>query len=130
MTNHTAERIERVRPESAVTTSPGSPASTRTRASRARRLAVAWLLALVGGLAALLATPPAAYAQADDQIDSFKIDYQVDESGVLQVEETIVWRFGDDSGRHGIRRELITREPDADNPDKDIVYEISNFRAT
>ena len=36
--------------------------------------------------------------------------------GVLQAKETIVWRFGSDSGRHGIDRYFVTREPYAPPP--------------
>ena len=45
--------------------------------------------------------------------------------GVLRAKETIVYRFGDDSGRHGIERYFITREPY--NETEDQVYEISNI---
>ena len=46
-------------------------------------------------------------------------------SGVLSVTETLVWRFGDDSGRHGIERYFIIREPYDDQ--QDAVYEIDNI---
>src|ERR687891_279169 len=49
------------------------------------------------------ARPTPAYA-ADDLIEKFDIRYVVNPSGVLNVTETIVWRFGDNSGRHGIER--------------------------
>jgi uncharacterized membrane protein YgcG len=83
-------------------------------------------LALVLGAAVLGATP--ALAAAEDQIDSFTIDYQLQPSGVLDVRETIVWRFGDDSGRHGIQRDLVTRERYDET--QDAVYGISDIAVT
>ncbi len=85
-----------------------------------------WLLAGLGGLAG--AVP--AYAAYGDVVDSMKIDYQVSSDGVLQVTETIVYRFGSGSGRHGIFRNLITREPWADDPSKDQRYDISDIEVS
>jgi Predicted membrane protein (DUF2207) N-terminal domain len=65
------------------------------------RAVVAFVLMVLTALAwALLAARPA-YA-ADDQIDSFTINYDMQPTGVLKVKETITWRFGSNSGRHGI----------------------------
>jgi uncharacterized protein (TIGR04222 family) len=50
-------------------------------------------------------------------------------SGILKVKETIVWRFDSNSGRHGMQRDLVTREPDPDS-DQDFVYRISNINVT
>jgi uncharacterized protein (TIGR04222 family) len=79
-------------------------------------------------LAWALLAPTPAYA-ADDQIDSFTINYGMQPSGVLKVKETITWRFGSNSGRHGIQRDLVIREPDPDS-DQDFVYGISNINVT
>jgi uncharacterized protein (TIGR04222 family) len=79
-------------------------------------------------LAWALLGPTPAYA-ADDQIDSFIINYDMQPSGVLKVQETITWRFGSNSGRHGIQRDLVVREPDPDS-DQDFVYGISNIKVT
>src|SRR3954454_690871 len=68
------------------------------------------LAALILALAGLTLTVPAAYAAAEDQIDSLTADYTLQPSGVLTVRETIVWRFGDVSGRHGVQRDLVTLE--------------------
>jgi uncharacterized membrane protein YgcG len=95
---------------------------------RVSRVVVAFFLMMVTALAWFVATPTRAYA-ADDQIDSFVIDYNMQPSGVLKVKETIVWRFGSNSGRHGIQRDLVTREPDP-NSDQDFVYGISNIKVT
>lgn len=89
-----------------------------------RRGLRAALLAVTGLLLALgfsLATSSSAYA-ASDQIDSFKIEYEMGTDGVLHAKETIVWRFGSDSGKHGIDRNFVTREPYDDK--QDAVYTI------
>ena len=90
---------------------------------QASRVLVAFILMLMTALAWAMLTPTRAYA-ADDQIDSFIINYDMQPSGVLKVKETITWRFGSDSGRHGIQRDLVTREPDPDS-DQDFVYGIT-----
>lgn len=85
-------------------------------------------LALALGFAAATALPAHA---ADDQIDSFAIAiaYDMRPSGVLHVRETITWRFGDSSGRRGIQRDLVQREPYGSS-DNDVVYDISNIEVT
>ena len=95
---------------------------------RFTRAVVAFFLMVVTALTWALVTPTQAYA-ADDQIDSFTINYDMQPSGVLKVKETIVWRFGSNSGRHGIQRDLVIREPDPDS-DQDFVYGISNINVT
>jgi Predicted membrane protein (DUF2207) len=92
------------------------------------QVVVAFLLMVVTALAWALVAPTRAYA-ADAQIDSFTINYEMQPSGVLKVRETIVWRFGSNSGRHGMQRHLVTREPDP-NSDQDFVYGISNINIT
>jgi uncharacterized membrane protein YgcG len=95
---------------------------------RLTRAVVAFFLVVVTALGWALLTPTQAYA-ADDQVDSFTINYDMQPSGVLKVKETIVWRFGSNSGRHGIQRDLVIREPDPDS-DQDFVYGISNINVT
>jgi uncharacterized protein (TIGR04222 family) len=95
---------------------------------RFTRAVVAFLLMVLTALAWALLAPTPAYA-ADDQIDSFTINYEMQPSGVLKVKETITWRFGSNSGRHGIQRDLVIREPDPDS-DQDFVYGISNINVT
>jgi uncharacterized membrane protein YgcG len=95
---------------------------------RFTRAVVAFGLMVTAALAWALVAPTRAYA-ADDQIDSFTINYDMQPSGVLKVKETIVWRFGSNSGRHGIQRDLVIREPDP-NSDQDFVYGISNINVT
>ncbi len=95
---------------------------------RLSRALIAFGLMLATALVWFVATPTKAYA-ADDEIDSFAINYDMQPSGVLKVKETIVWRFGSNSGRHGIQRDLVIREPDP-NSDQDFVYGISNIKVT
>ncbi len=92
-----------------------------------RRLAFAVLGALLLGLALMFVRAPLAHA-ADDQIDSFGIVYDVDKSGVTHAQETIVYRFGSGSGRHGIDRYFVTREKYDDT--QDAVYTIDNLTVT
>ncbi|TCC37537.1 DUF2207 domain-containing protein [Kribbella speibonae] len=61
-----------------------------------------------------------------DEIESFTIAYTVSEDGVLHVTETIDYTFAE-SGRHGIYRDLVIREPYADDQSKDQKYEVSNI---
>src|SRR5215207_8140772 len=91
---------------------------------RFARCVVAFLLMSLTALTWALAPPTPAYA-ADDQIDSFTVDYNVQASGVVKVKETITYRFGDNSGRHGIERFLVTREPYDET--QDAVYQITNI---
>jgi uncharacterized membrane protein YgcG len=104
-------------------------AATSTRGSRgssAARGLVQALAAVVLALVGALCLAPPASAATDDQIDSFAIAYDLQPSGVLQVEETIVWRFGSGSGRHGIQRDLVVRERYDDT--SDAVYDVTNIR--
>jgi len=105
--------------------------SSRARAAhrpaplgRAGRLLVALLLAWGVVLTTLALGARPAYAATSDQIDDFEITYDVRPSGVVRVVETITYRFGTDSGRHGIERQLVTREPYDD--EQDAVYTIDN----
>ena len=102
----------------------GRPWQVRGRFARG---VVAFLLMSLTALAWALVAPTPAYA-ADDQIDSFDVDYNVQPSGVVKVKETITYRFGDNSGRHGIERFLVTREPYDET--QDAVYQITNISVT
>ena len=103
----------------------GPPPSTRPRNTH-RRTLVAALLGL-GAALGLLAVAPPAHA-AGDEVDSFTIRYDVQPNGVVKVSETIVYRFGDSSGRHGIERFFVTREPY--DEDEDAVYTITNIKVS
>jgi uncharacterized protein (TIGR04222 family) len=108
---------------------PASAAERLRQApGRLLQIVVAFLLMVVAALAWIVVAPTRAYA-ADAQIDSFTINYEMQPSGVLKVTETIVWRFGSNSGRHGMQRDLVIREPDP-HSDQDFVYGISNINIT
>lgn len=91
------------------------------------KLGLALVVTAVLALGFAAAAPTRAFA-AGDQIDSFAIRYSLKTNGVLSVEETITYRFGDSSGRHGIERYLVTREPY--DQTQDAVYDISNLQVT
>ncbi len=57
----------------------------------------------------------------DDTVESMKIDYRITTDGIVHVRETIVYRFGSRSGRHGIYRNLIVRKHSG-HPGKDVQY--------
>ena len=99
----------------------------RQAPGRLLQVVVAFLLMVLTALAWAFVAPTRAYA-ADAQIDSFTINYEMQPSGVLKVTETIVWRFSN-SGRHGMQRDLVIREPDP-NSDQDYVYGIRNIKIT
>ena len=104
------------------------PASTLQRPApltRAARLLLALFLACGVVLTSALIGVRPAYAAAADQIDDYEISYDVRATGVVRVVETITYRFGDSSGRHGIDRLLVTREKYDDQ--QDAVYTIDNI---
>ena len=96
-----------------------------------RRGPARWLLALAvlfltGWIS--VGSAPLAHAASQDAFDRFDVDATLDSQGYLNVTETIVLRFGSSSGRHGLERTLITREPD-DN-DHDVVYRIDQVKVS
>ncbi|GAB3824655.1 DUF2207 domain-containing protein [Kribbella italica] len=64
-----------------------------------------------------------------DVVNRMQIDYTVERDGVLHVKETIDYSFGS-SGRHGIYRNLVTREPWVDDDSKDQEYQVSNIKVS
>ncbi len=96
----------------------------------ALRLPVGVIALLFMILSSCLTALPAR-AAPNDKVDSWRIDYRVDEQGLLHVSETLVWRFGDSSGRHGINRDLVTREPfEGGKGRQDAVYEITDIKVS
>lgn len=85
-------------------------------------------LSVAGVFAVLLLGASPAYAAGSDEIDSFTIAYDLRPSGVLQVSETVVWRFGTDSPRHGIKRDLVVRE--RYDAELDVVYSVSDIHVS
>ena len=89
------------------------------------------MLAVVVLVVAGALVPGTAQAQTNDSVDSWDTTFTVGTDGLLRVSETIVWRFGSNSGRHGIKRTLPTREPFGDEADKkDAVYAVSYTHLT
>ncbi|WP_020384726.1 DUF2207 domain-containing protein [Kribbella catacumbae] len=87
-------------------------------------------LILAGFASAAPATAAsAAVTDVGDVVTNLQLDYTVTADGVLKVKETIAYKFGS-TGRHGIYRNLITREVYADDKSKDQKYEISNIRVS
>ena len=78
--------------------------------TRSARLLLAFALAVLTILAWTWVRPTPAYA-ADDQIDPLRHRLHRGASGVLQVQETITWRFGDESDDTASTAGLIVREP-------------------
>lgn len=69
-----------------------------------------------------------ARAASSDTFDRFDVVATLDEQGYVNVTETIVLRFGSSSGRHGLERTWITREPD--DAEHDLVYRIDRLTVT
>ncbi|MGD8216285.1 DUF2207 domain-containing protein [Propionibacteriaceae bacterium Y1814] len=93
----------------------------------AQRL-VRWLAALALSLVVVVGVPSGQAIAAGDSVDSWRFAIEVDDQGLVHVTETVTYRFGSNSGRHGIIRTLVTREPwDEDN---DAVYTISNIQVS
>lgn len=88
------------------------------------------LAALATLLLVLVPTTLPARAATGDAIDSYTFDYVVNTDGTVDVTERLVYRFGPMSGRHGIERYLLTREPEADDPSTDVAYEYSSIRVS
>lgn len=93
---------------------------------RARNAAVAIAVFCLTVLGMAATTIPPANAAAGDAIDAFKVGYVVTSTGVVKVKETITYSFAS-TGRHGIYRNLVVREPYVDDKSKDQLYEIDNI---
>ncbi|MFI5733083.1 DUF2207 domain-containing protein [Kribbella sp. NPDC051587] len=78
-------------------------------------------------LLSVVAVAAPAAAELGDRVTRFAIDYTVTPDGVLKVQETIDYHFGE-TGRHGIYRDLVVREPYG--PDKDQRYDVSNLQVS
>jgi len=87
---------------------------------------VGFLLAM---FVVVVAGQPSIAWAVDDSVDSWDVSYTVGNDGVVHVAETLVYRFGTNSGRHGIDRYLVTREAWG-KTDNDAVYEYTNITVT
>jgi uncharacterized membrane protein YgcG len=93
-----------------------------------RRALFTAITMIVAALALAGFAAPAS-AASGDEVKSFQIDYNVSADGVLHVKETIAYIFAR-SGRHGIYRDLVIREPYKDDDSKDQKYEVSNLKVS
>lgn len=89
------------------------------------RKALGIVIAMLATGLALAGFAVPASAATGDEVKNFTIDYTVGSDGVLHVKETIAYTFGS-TGRHGIYRDLVIREPYVDDDSKDQKYEVSN----
>lgn len=89
---------------------------------------LALLAALIVAGLGLVAGAAPAQAASEDVFDRFDVVYTVGTDGVLHVQETIVLRFGTSSGRHGLERFWVTREPY--DKEQDAVYQIENLKVS
>jgi len=78
-----------------------------------------FLLSLTG--VSMFWQSPQAWA-AEDSISSWQASYVIDEQGMLEVTEEIVFQFGNSDAR-GIQRKLMTREPY--DEEHDAVYNVT-----
>lgn len=92
-----------------------------------RAAALAWVLTLLCALA-WAGPAPAASAEASDVVNDWSFTLQVRPDGALQVSETMTYAFSQGSGRHGILRELVIREPYDD--EQDAVYRIEGLKVS
>ncbi|MDX6280413.1 MAG: hypothetical protein QOH03_1484 [Kribbellaceae bacterium] len=81
-------------------------------------------------LAGFAVPSQAATTGSSDVIDSMQFTYDVTPDGVLKVREQIVYRFLPAADRHGIIRDLVTREVYVDDKSKDQEYQVSNVRVS
>ncbi|HZX07070.1 DUF2207 domain-containing protein, partial [Kribbella sp.] len=93
------------------------------------RRALGVVVSLLVATIALAGYAVPASAAIGDRVRSMAIAYDVSAGGVLHVTETIEYHFGD-SGRHGIFRDLVIREPYVDNRSKDQRYDVSNIKVS
>ncbi|WP_350276488.1 DUF2207 domain-containing protein [Kribbella sp. HUAS MG21] len=93
------------------------------------RRAIGVVVTMLLAVLALAGFAGPAHAEPGDEIRNFRIDYRVSADGVLHVVETIDYHFGT-TGRHGIYRDLVTREPYKDDDSKDQEYQVSNVEVS
>jgi uncharacterized membrane protein YgcG len=74
-----------------------------------------------------------AHAQIPDfveHIKQFDVKVQINKNGSMRVTETIAYHFGNATGKHGIFRDIIVRQPWSPDPDYERVYRISNVKVS
>ncbi len=93
-----------------------------------RRLLRGLFAGLVLALAVGFGAAPRAEAAVRDVFDSWDVQATLNADGTVDVVETVTLRFGSSSGRHGLERTLITREPDPDTG-KDMTFPVTQISA-
>jgi uncharacterized membrane protein YgcG len=93
-----------------------------------RRFGWRALAVLIGALMLLGVAAPA-NAESGDRISEFAITYTIRADGTVEVVEDIDYVFAE-TGRHGIYRTLITRQPFGDGSDRDVVYEVRDIEVS
>lgn len=83
---------------------------------------------LVLALAITFGASPRVAAAYGDSFDSWDVQATLNPDGTVNVIETVTLRFGSGSGRHGLERTLVTREPDPDTG-QDMVYPVTHISA-
>jgi uncharacterized membrane protein YgcG len=95
---------------------------------------IAKLLRGIAGACFLVALfPSTAHAQIPDwveHINRFDVAVQIETDGSMHVRETIDWNFGNATGKHGIFRDIIVRQPWDPDPAYERLYRISNVKVS
>ncbi|MCW5952709.1 MAG: DUF2207 domain-containing protein, partial [Propionibacteriaceae bacterium] len=86
------------------------------------------LAGFVLALAVSFGGAPQATAAYYDEFDSWDVQATLKTDGTVDVVETVTLRFGSSSGRHGLERTLVTREPDPDTG-QDMLYPVTYISA-
>lgn len=86
-------------------------------------------LAVVLGVLVLSGVAGPAYAESGDRISEFSIAYTIRADGTVEVVEDIDYVFAG-TGRHGIYRTLLTRQPFGDGSDRDVLYEVRDIEVS
>ena len=82
-------------------------------------------------LFALAASPT--HAQTPDfveHIKRFDVVVQIEKNGSMRVRETIDYHFGNASGKHGIFRDIIVRQPWGPDPAYERLYRVSDVEVS
>ena len=91
---------------------------------------VGWrALAVIMGALLLSGLAGPANAESGDRISEFSIAYTIRADGTVEVVEDIDYVFAG-TGRHGIFRTLLTRQPFGDGSDRDVLYEVRDIEVS
>lgn len=91
------------------------------------------LRGIAGAIILLALTASGAHGQTPDwveHIERFDVAITINTDGSMQVRESIVWNFGNQTGKHGIFRDIIVRQPWAPDDAYERVYKVDNVRVS